>query len=273
MNDLPEPCFVDIHCHVLPAIDDGARDWETTLAMSRQWTAEGVGWVIATPHQLGRYQHVSADAIRALTRQTQEELREAGIPLTVLPGAEARIHESLPALIREGKVLTLGDHGRHLLLELPREQTLPLNSLLRELCRAGIQCILAHPERNRVLIGHPDTVRSWVERGCLVQVTAGSILERFGPESLRASRQLLEAGLVHFVASDAHDLANRRPEMRKAYDRVCRWVGSECARAVFWDHPRAVALGEFVRISAPSKIANARGRSWLSATARAFLMW
>src|SRR5882672_9002791 len=101
------PVFTDIHCHLLPGIDDGPRDWKASLAMAQMAVAGGIGTILATPHQLGRYEQNTAEKILSLTAEAQRRFQDAGLPLTVLPGADVRIQEDLPELVEQGRILTL----------------------------------------------------------------------------------------------------------------------------------------------------------------------
>jgi len=262
--------FTDMHCHLLPGIDDGPADWKGSLALARLAVTEGIGTMIATPHQLGRYESNSAARVQQLVREAQQRLADADIPLTVLPGADVRIREDLPELVERQEVLTLADRRVHLLVELPHDQVMPLGRLLYRLSAAGVCCILSHPERNGALLQDRELMRPWVQQGCLMQVTAGSITGHFGPDVQRMSRRLLEEGLVHLVGTDAHDVQRRPPALGAAYDLVCRWMGAELADPLFLTNPEAVAHGDLV--AAPLPIRPARGgiAGWWS-TARAVL--
>jgi len=152
-------------------------------------------------------------------------------------------------------VLTLADRQVHVLIELPHEQVLPLGQVIQQLHRHGIDCILSHPERNEHLQQHPELLRPWVQQGCLVQVTAGSITGHFGPAARELSRWLFREDMVHIVATDAHDATHRPPLLRRAFKTVCRWAGVPRAQKVFIDNPNAVALGETV--DAPLPISSA----------------
>ncbi|HEV3256203.1 MAG TPA: CpsB/CapC family capsule biosynthesis tyrosine phosphatase [Gemmataceae bacterium] len=249
--------FTDMHCHLLPGIDDGPADWEASLALARLAVAEGVGTMIATPHQLGRYEANSAARIWQLVIEARQRLADAGIPLILLPGADVRVHEDLPELVRRRQVLTLADRHVHLLMELPHEQVIPLGQLIYRLHAAGICCILSHPERNGALLQNRELLRPWVQQGCLMQITAGSITGHFGPDVQRMSRRLLEEGLVHLVGSDAHDVNRRPPRLAAAYDLVGRWLGADVADKLFLTNAEAVARGG--TIEAPLPVDPARG--------------
>jgi protein-tyrosine phosphatase len=255
------PTFVDIHCHLLPGVDDGAEDLAAALAMARMAVADGIRTIVATPHQLGSFAHNGGGEVRRRVAELQHELTRAGIPLTVLPGGDVRIEDDLARRIAVGDVLTLADCGRHVLLELPHELYLPLEGTLDSLRSHGVVGILSHPERNAGLLSRPDIVEHLVdEAGCLMQVTAGSVTGAFGPHSQRMAEWMLAEGLVHFIASDAHGVVARRPRLRRAYDRVAELAGAEAAIDLCCRWPAQVAAGADVptgRRSAPVK-----ARSW-----------
>lgn len=235
--------FVDIHCHLLPGLDDGASTDDDALAMAEIAVAEGIETIVATPHQLGANARNSGETIRAATNRFQQLLDRRRIPLRVLPGGDVRIEPDLTRKIRTGDVLTLADRRRHVLLELPHNVYLPLDRLLDELRAAGIVGVLSHPERNRGILGRPGVLRPLVQRGCLLQVTAGSLTGEFGPYVQQFSRSLVEQGLVHFVATDAHGTKARRPALRAAFERVAELAGRQTADDLFCRHPAAVAAG------------------------------
>ena len=125
--------FVDIHCHLLPHLDDGAKDWETSLAMAKMAVADGIHTIVATPHQLGSFSGNRGDIIRKQAAELRRRLAKQGIPLQVLAGGDVRIEDGLRRELASGNVLTLGDYGRHVLLELPHELYFPLEPVLAEL--------------------------------------------------------------------------------------------------------------------------------------------
>lgn len=238
----PEP-FVDIHCHLLPGLDDGAATLEDAFAMAEMAVADGISTIIATPHQLGNHSHNQGDSIRAATARFQQLLNRRRVPLHVLPGADVRIDSDLMRKIRTGAVVTLADRRRHVLLELPHDVYVPLDRLLAELDAANLTGILSHPERNRGILNRPDVLRPLVNRGCLLQVTAGSLLGTFGPQVMQLSESLVKQGLVHFVSTDAHGTKARPPLLKAAFQRITELVGCQTALNLCCRHPAAVANG------------------------------
>jgi len=254
--------FADIHCHLLPGIDDGAKDWDESLAMARMAVEDGTSTMILTPHQLGSFAHNHGELIRQLTAECQQRLRAAGIPLVVLPGADVRIEPEMIAGIIQGNVLTLGDHGMYVLLELPHELYLPLEPVLHQLSRRNMVGILSHPERNQGILRRPEILPSLVDAGCLLQITAGSLCGAFGSQAQRLSEWLLAKGLAHFVATDAHGVHSRRPLMRRAFERVQELTDYRTAMELCCHNPGRVAEGNPLQ-GVHRMIGSREGRSFL----------
>ncbi len=238
--------FVDIHCHMLPELDDGAADWDEALAMAQIALDDGVGTVVLTPHQLGNFSHNRGDAIRQQVTRFQSLLQRHAMPLNILPGADVRIEPEIVHKIRSGDVLTLADRRGYVLLELPHEVYLPLERLLSDLKRAGLVGILSHPERNLGILNQPNIAERLVDTGCLMQVTAGSLVGTFGAPIQTMAEYMVSRGLVHFLATDAHGCQSRRPLMRRAFDRVCRMVGPQVAVEICAHNPARVVKNQRV---------------------------
>ena len=254
--------FFDIHCHLLPEMDDGAKSLDDSLAMARLAVDDGTSTIISTPHQLGSFGHNRGDDIRRRIAELQQELSAAEIPLKVLPGADVRIEPGMIGKLLSGDVLTLGDHRRHVLLELPHDLYLPLEPIVDELARNKMWGILSHPERNEGIMRCPEIASALVDYGCLLQITAGSICGTFGPECQEMSDWLLASGLVHFVASDAHGPLSRRPLMRRAFERVAGLTNEATAIEICCENPAAVATGRGVRPG--RREAPRRKRKWFT---------
>jgi protein-tyrosine phosphatase len=260
---MPPPRLIDIHCHILPGLDDGARSWDEAVEMARIAEAEGTSILFATPHQLGPFGHLEGEQIRRRAAQLQQLLSERGIPVQVLPGATVRPDEFVLAELLRGNVLTLADQRRHVLLGLPPALTpRPVTDLLQPLERGGIACVLASPERHPALQKHPGTLRSLVARGCLMQVTAGSLLGEFGPAAKQTCEWMLREHLVHFLATDAHGARARRPLLRRAFERTRELVGEDLAQQICSRNPACVVEGRPVeQLPPPRRIG--RGFPWI----------
>jgi protein-tyrosine phosphatase len=238
--------FVDIHCHLLPGIDDGAKSWDDAVAMARLAADDGTTTIIATPHQLGNFSRNRGDEIRNLAGEMQRRLEDAQVPIRVLPGADVRIEPEMVKRIQSGEVLTLGDHRRHVLLELPHELYFPIDAVLTELARGRLVGILSHPERNEGILRQPGVLAPLVEAGCLMQITAGSLGGSFGPACREFAEWMLSEGLVHFAATDGHGPRSRRPLMGRAFERVRQLTNEETATDLCARNPARVAEGKVV---------------------------
>jgi protein-tyrosine phosphatase len=251
----------DMHCHCLPGLDDGPATTDESLALCRELAADGVGIVVATPHQLGRYDGRNSNA---QVRQAVAELRKAlaadGIHLKVEPGGDVRIDERLPELIDRDEVMTLCDQRRYVLVELPSQTLISPESLAADLAGRGIRLVVTHPERCAPLCRDPETAIAWVRGGVLLQLTAGSILGEFGRAAREASWYLLRRGAASFVAGDEHGTAARRPRMSQALRTVGEHLGHGVAETVFVDNPLRAMHGQ--QVTVPMNYVHTEMRRW-----------
>ena len=238
---------VDIHCHCLPGLDDGPETLEDSLDLCRALVDDGITTVIATPHQLGRYDGSNwGPQIRSEVRALADALSAENIPLQVKPGADVRIDERLCDLLNSGQVMTLADTGKYVLLELEHDSAIEPQTLLPELLAQGRVPILSHPERNSVLNKRVDSVIPWLENGAILQVTAGSLTGHFGPVAQKIAWQWLGRGYVDVVASDAHDARKRKPLMSMAIDLTSSRLTHFITRKVFIDNPALILNGDII---------------------------
>lgn len=233
--------MIDLHCHVLPAVDDGARSLEEALHMCRLAAADGCTAMIATPHQRRpEWWNGERDKLSELA----DELARAVPPgFSVHLGGEVHVDSELLSAVdrfEESGILPLAG-SRYLLIEFPwsygEAQAI---ELVYELGVAGWRPVVAHPEFIPWLADDPGLLARLVERGAMVQVTAMSVAGDFGRRPQRSTHALLEADLVHFVASDSHDTRNRPPGLRRAREVIAGRWGEERAERLTLDHPLAV---------------------------------
>jgi protein-tyrosine phosphatase len=204
---------IDLHSHVLPDVDDGPIALEDSLEMCRRAVADGTGAIAATPHVSPVFRTRSED-IAAGVAQLNEALAEQNVAIEVLPGAE--IAPALLPLLDDAEVarLTLGG-GPYLLIEAPLEAVGPeLEEAIEDVMSAGHRVLLAHPERAPSFHREPQRLEVLVERGALTSITAGAFVGRFGRRVARFTERLFADGLIHSVASDAHDPFGRTPDLR-----------------------------------------------------------
>ncbi len=236
--------FVDVHCHCLPSLDDGPESVEEAILLCRVLAADNVSTVVATPHQLGRFEdRTKAQAIRRAVGVLNRALLERGIDLVVLPGAEVRVDERINELLACGAILTLADAGCHVLLELPWDALIDIEPLLARFTSRGVQTILAHPERNGPLLERPQMLGRWTALGVGLQVTAGSLTGQWGRYAERAAWGLVAQGGRTCIATDAHDGA-QSPGMTKAFEAVAARLGSDMAYSLCVENPARVIRGE-----------------------------
>lgn len=228
--------MVDIHCHILPRIDDGSDSIETSLEMAEMAIADGVTHVIATPHADGEYEF-NPELIALRREEIQSRL---GDRLSILTGCDFHLNfENLRTLRTDRRRYTL-NQGDYLLVEFGNF-AIPaaMDQALYELKLVGLHPIITHPERNPLIRSQWDRLWGWMSQGCYVQVTAQSITGGFGRTAQQAADLLLETNAVHFIASDAHNVTTRPLRLRPVYEALAKSDGDERARALLEDNPRA----------------------------------
>jgi len=213
--------MIDLHCHILPNVDDGASSVELSLKMARNAVSEGIHIIVATPHhQNGRYLNEKKD-IMHYVQELNDLLKKEQIPLTLLPGQETRLYGEILDDYQNEKILTLNDTGKYLFIEFPSSQVPHYaERLLFDIQSKGLIPIIVHPERNSRLLEEPDLLYKFIMNGALAQVTAGSVTGHFGKKIKKFSHQLIQSNLVHFVSSDAHNLEGRSFRMREALEVI-----------------------------------------------------
>ena len=257
--------MIDVHCHLLPGIDDGARDLQMALKMAGIARDDGITDVVCTPHIYpGMYEN-DAPGIRAAVASLQTHLDAAGIDLRLAVGADAHLVPELGAGIETGRVPTLAG-SRYLLLEPPHHVAPPrFEETVFELMASGLVPVITHPERLTWVETHHEVFVRLAERGCWMQVTAGALTGRFGPRvSYWADRFVCE-GRAHILATDAHHPTRRPPLLREARAAAEKLVGAEQATHMVLTRP-AMILADQAPESAPAMLAKARGKAfgWLS---------
>jgi protein-tyrosine phosphatase len=236
---------VDLHCHILPGVDDGPAALEDALALCRMLVRDGFTDIVATPHQLGRWDNTNAPPdIRAAADQLQQRLDEAQIPLNVYPGGEVRIDERIPRLLQSDGILTLADGKRYLLLELPPVARVDPDLVMPHFTAAGVRVILAHAERYESLCEDHNAASAWLDAGAALQLNASSLLGGTGQPAMDAAWDWLSSGWISLIATDSHSTGSRRPRMTEAIDLITKELDEATAKTVCLDNPAKVLLGE-----------------------------
>ncbi len=232
--------MIDLHCHLLPGVDDGAQDLSVSLKMARAAVAQGVTVVACTPHILpGVYQN-SGPGIREATRRLQETLDQEGIPLQLATGADVHMAPNFVAGLRSGQLLSIED-SRYVLVEPPHNIAPPqLEDFFFNLVTAGYVPVLTHPERLAWVRSRYETIKKLVRAGVWLQITAGSFTGAFGRRALYWAERFLDEGCVHLIASDAHDAERRPPDLARGRESVAKRVGAEEAQHLVLTRPMGI---------------------------------
>jgi protein-tyrosine phosphatase len=232
--------MIDLHCHILPGLDDGPESLSEAVAMCRAAAADGIGTIVAAPHyKPGTYEFTEAGILGAVDTLS-EEVAKQGLNIRILPGAEVTVSPEMRASLLPGGYLTI-NHGRYFLAEF-RPLSVPdrWDAFLLSFLDAGMTPIIAHPERNAWFVQHPEALAAAVYGGILVQLTATSITGGFGPETRDFSVNLLRQNLVHVIASDGHSARLRPPQLAEAVALAADVVGRERALALVTANPQAI---------------------------------
>lgn len=232
--------MVDIHCHLLPALDDGADSLEMSLEMAESALSEGLTHVIATPHANNRFPFIP-DLVRVRRDEIQAKV---GSRLQIATGCDFHLsYENLEALRADPLRFTLNQKS-YLLVEFD-DFSIPeaLDQVLHELQLQGLRPIITHPERNPLIRSQLKRLWKWIQQGNFVQLTAQSFIGGFGQRSQQAAEMLLDCSAVHFIASDAHNTTTRPLRLKEAFEIVAACKGEDVARALFQENPLAAFEG------------------------------
>ena len=233
--------MIDLHCHILPGLDDGPDKIEESLEMAETAIADGITHVVATPHSSDSFWFDFSQ----VRRVRDELLARIGDRLTIATGCDFHLNlENLLSLRKQPKQYCINQHD-YLLVEF-NEVSIPpaMDNTLHEMQLSGLRLIVTHPERNIILRTHPERLREWVRRGCFVQVTGNALTGSFGPTAQQIGLEWIGEGIVHFVASDAHNNRTRPLRLQPAYDVVAGQFGEAKTRALFLENPRAAFEGK-----------------------------
>jgi len=235
--------MVDIHCHLLPGIDDGSKSWESTEEMCRIAAADGIRHIVCSPHANDNYKYD-----RATFEELLCDLRERiGDTLRFSLGCDFHISfENIQAAMADpDKFLIAGTD--YLLVEFSDYAISPgIGDALLRFKAMGITPIITHPERNMVMVKRPDQVVRFAQHGCIIQITANSLTGHWGDGARKFCKWLLDHKAVHVIATDAHDTKFRPPVLSAARDYVAEHYDEKLARALVEDNPQAIVSGQMV---------------------------
>lgn len=233
--------FIDIHCHILSGLDDGAEDFETSLKMLEIARRDGIGGIVATPHIMdGVY-----DNTREAINSTASRLMEDADAPPLYTGADIRICRDLMQKVANNELPLINDKN-YILLELPTYGLPPISELLNiasSLRMKGITPIITHPERNMAIVNYPTIMKKLIKYGAIFQATAMSITGGFGSRVQKFTLKMIKNGHIHVVASDAHDTEKRPPILSDAYAFVSKKFNKNEADRLFRSNPLNIIRG------------------------------
>lgn len=237
--------MIDIHCHILPGVDDGAADLEESLAMVRLAAESGVTRIVATPHFHGEEESMQM-LPRVLSRLNtlKREVKRFELPVTIHPGVEILCTPQTPSLAQQGKLPTIGN-SRYILTEFFFDETLEyMELMLDQLTRWGYQPVVAHPERYQAVQRRPQVMQRWFAKGYILQLNKGSILGSFGTRAETTATDLLKRGLAHVIASDAHHADFRTTHMSAIAAWGREYLGEEYTSILLQKNPGQILQGK-----------------------------
>jgi protein-tyrosine phosphatase len=254
------PPLVDIHVHLLAGRDDGPRTDADALAMCQMMAGQGVRHAAACAHQNDEWTDNTPEVIRAATAQLAARLSEAGVPLAVYPTAEVMVSPATLDQLAAGALMTVGDTGKYILIEMPHGLCVELKWMVEELVERGVRPILGHAERSPEVLHEPGRAEALIEAGCLIQVSSKSITDPADGDDAAAIKSWFKRRVVHLLGSDGHSVRRRPPHLLDAYRQVQKWVGPAEAERVGSEIGQAVVAGRPVTVPAPQPPA----RKWFA---------
>lgn len=256
--------MIDLHCHLLPGMDDGPSSWDESLEMCRIAAADGIVSVVAAPHTLdGKYSNSREEILEGVARLNLS-LRKEGVDLEVLPGADVFLTRDLWKLVAQGQVVTINDAGKYILLELPSYH-IPEGFLenIFQLKVHGLTPVISHPERNFQMQERPELAKEMVSLGALLQLTSMSLLGGFGENAQACAFSFLRRGEAHLLATDAHSAHKRPPILSAGRQSVASLFGEETAEMLVLENPRAILDGKEVAACLAAPVQPSFWARWL----------
>ncbi len=275
--------MIDLHCHILPGLDDGPGEMEEAIRMGQLAYEDGIRTIVATPHILnGLYRNDKSlilskveelkDALNNSALKLDSAIRnpcpsgrraQSEMDLKILPGADVHLSERILQQVEKGEVVTVGDGGKFILTEFPYQSIPPqAEKILFHLLGRGLIPIISHPERNLEIMRKPGRYYEMIRMGCLGQVTAMSLTGDFGPQIRDCAERLMKSHLVHLIATDAHSVDRRPPLLSPAVKAAEKMVGRKEAEKMVAEYPRAILQGKRPDLPDPVSPEPVRRRLW-----------
>jgi protein-tyrosine phosphatase len=237
---------IDIHCHIMPGVDDGARDAATSLEMLKIAQKSGIEHIVLTPHHKPMHHNVSPDHNQKYTKALQEMAVKNGIDVKLYSGNEIYYSDETFDELVSGRICTLAGSDYVLFEFHPTNPYKAIHNAIYQVQAAGYIPILAHVERYSDMVSHFSYVEEMVDMGCYIQVNASSIMGKYGFGISHFTKKLLKNHLVHFVATDAHDTDKRAPKLSECREFIGRKFGQDYSDRLLWDNPMCVINNETI---------------------------
>ena len=238
--------MIDLHCHYLPGIDDGAQALEESIDLARAAVEAGISTAVMTPHvHPGRYENTGR-SITKLCVAFKRVLVHKNIPLDIRVGGEVRISADIMAMVEQDEIPFIGsvDGYRIMLLEFPHSHLLlGADKLVAWLLARRVRPLIAHPERNKEVMRSVDKIEPFVKMGCILQLTGASIIGQFGRPAQACAQEIIEREWAAVVATDAHNLKHRPPNLNLAHEALVKIGGEAFARELTLDTPGKIVAG------------------------------
>ena len=242
--------MIDCHCHLLPGVDDGAKSLEYALSMARKAVETGISDSIVTPHHLNGVFLNPLNSVLQYVSEFQNQLKTHDIDLKIHPGSELHLVPELISALDQKSAMTYANQEKAVLVELPKH-SVPVGSvqILENIVYRGLTPVIAHPERNSFLRRNLKVVGEWLEIGCRFQLTAQSCAGDFGDSVKNACHYWCDKGWIHFIASDAHRIEGRAPDMRSGVEKIEKWLGADAANLLSTVNPKRLITGEHIPLN------------------------
>ncbi len=238
--------YIDIHSHILPRIDDGAKNIDMSIKMLRIAQENEIHSIILTPHHKPMHHNAGPEKIRSLTKKLQEAADKEKIKIRLYVGNEIYYHSSILETLEEGRAAFMAE-SKYVLLEFdPMDDFDYIRQGVYRVLSGGYRPILAHAERYANIVSSVENVREMVKMGCYIQINAGSVMGQYGFGTKRFTRQILNRGLVHFVATDAHDDVRRKPCLLECAKYMNRKLGEDDTQQILEGNPLKIIAGEYI---------------------------
>lgn len=245
--------MIDIHCHILSGVDDGASTLTESIAMGKKAEQEGIKKIVATPYYHMDFDNPAKDIIDRVA-MLNRELKKEGIQVEIFPGQELAIYKEMKNDLKNDVVLPINQTTKYIVIALPTNNIpADITNILFELQIEGYVPIIVHPERNIEFQENPDKLYRFVKNGALTQITAGSLIGKFGKKVEKFAYQLIDSNLTHFIASDAHNTKKLQFHMRNAYQSIKKRYGNEKVYQ-FMENSEAVLSGSGIVKDMPERV-------------------